>query len=372
MFALLIGLWLGPQQALTPSQPAPPPPASADDVSKIVQQVRQEARQREVADRAAALELLEKAEQARRVGQRARAQSLARQAQALFPESLVIARWLSDLETQEYPASRDQRLNRRLAQATLHEANDLIEKLLSKRQHTSARAWLDAVYSVAARFPPSPELEAALARSRQLEQRLDADTATLDAAQNPPAVPPARELLAKKMDVQWVQIPALDALQQIADATGVTFTIDPEVARLRILEQQPLTVSIRDFPGERLLRVVSEATLTEAVLLDQGQVLITTKPKALAMAVHARRELPLTPRADLPSGPARSTPTQVVPRAAGREQSATAERKREDQLKTSTQVPYLQSPEAFIRYINDLLAAAASEPTSKPQELPPE
>jgi hypothetical protein len=368
----MVGLGLSLQQVPTPPQPATPPPSATDDVSRIVQQVRQEARQRELADRAAALEFLEKAEQARREGQLARAQTLARQAQALFPESLVIARWLTDFEAQGRPASRDQRLNWRLAMATLHEANDLIEKLISKRQHASARAWLDAVSAAAARFPPSPELEAALSQVRKLQQRLDFGTATPEAAESRQLMPPARELLNKKMDVQWIQTPALDALQQIADATGVTFTIDPDLARRRILEQQPLTVSIRDFPAERLLRVVAEVTLTEAVLLDQGQVLITTKPKALAMALQPRRDLPIAPRAGLVAGAERSTPSQIAPRAAEREQSPPAEQKRDDQVKVEAQVSYLKSPDAFLRYINDLLAAPAAEPASKPQELPPE
>lgn len=372
MFAFLMGLWFAPQQVPTPSQPAAPPPVATDEVSKIVQQIRQEARQRELADRAAALELLEKAEQARREGLRTRAQTLARQAQALFPESLVIARWLADFESQEKQFNRDHQLNWRLAIASLHEANDLIEKLLIKRQHASARAWLDAVYSAAARFPPGAELGSALARARQLQHRLDAGTATTEAAENTPAAPPARELLAKKMDVQWVQTSALDALQQIADATGVTFTIDPEVARLRVLEQQPLTVSIRGFPAERLLRVVTEVTITEAVLLDQGQALITTKPKALTMALQAQRDLPLASRSNSAAGTARSTPTQIAPRAAERDQATTTERKKEDQSKKETQISYLQSPEAFIRYINDLLAVPGPEPASKPQDLPPE
>lgn len=349
---LLLGLWW-----IAQAPPPLPPVDPADEVQKVLKQVKQDAQRRETVDRAAALELLEKAERAKREGKRDLARTLARQAQEHFPESLIIANWLTQFEAETLPAAREQRVNQRLALASLNEANAHIERLLEGNQRELAQQWIDTVLAASGRFQPSEELSLMLARTRQLQQRLEAGAAPAPAEPAPPPPPAAKVLLTKKMDANWVQMPAVEALQQIADATGVTFTIDPDLSRIRILESQPLTVNVRDFPAERLLRVLTETTLTEAVLLDQGQVVITTKAKALALAVQQRREGAVTPRAG--AAPNRVAPPEPV---------------RAEKPKAAPTLPHLQSPQAFVRHLDELLSAPVAAPPEPPKErlLPPE
>jgi phytoene dehydrogenase-like protein len=348
--SLLLGmLWLAQ---------APPPPADpTDEVQKVLNQVKQEALRRETVDRAAALDLLEKAERAKREGKREQARTLARQAQEFFPESLIIANWLTQFEAEAQPAPLQQRVHQRLALASINEANAHIESLLENNQRELAQQWIDTILAAAGRFQPSEELSLILARTRQLQQRLQAGAAPAPAEPAPPPPPAAKVLLTKKMDANWVQLPAVEALQQIADATGVTFTVDPDVSRIRILESTPLTVTVRDFPAERLLRVLTETTLTEAVLLDQGQVVITTKPKALALAVQQRREGAAAPRGG-------AVTSRILP----------AEQVRGEKAKAPPTPPHLQSPQAFVRHLDELLTAPAAIPPepAKDRILPPE
>ncbi|HMP03471.1 MAG TPA: hypothetical protein PKC45_13325 [Gemmatales bacterium] len=337
--------------AQEPPPPAVKPGSDEDEVRRIVRQVKEQAEQTTQADRAAAMDLLEKAERARRDGKKDQARTLGRQAQSKFPESLVISHWLAQLEAEGNDGGREQRVNQRLALTSLNEANALVERLLAEGQGTEARTWLDTVFTAANRFPPSDDLAFILGRTRQLQQRL-ATLSTADPIEPPPPPPaPAKELLARKMDVNWVQLPAFDALQEIANATGVTFTVDPDVARMRILENQPLSVQVGEFPAERLLRVITETTLTEALLLDQGQVVITTKAKALALSVQQRQ----------PTGPLRASPPSATAPARVRVEKSRAEA-------TPT---YLRSPAEFLKHLDELLELPAVPPPPRQRELPP-
>lgn len=335
----------------------PPPPPTAGEVQAIVDELKKKAGERGQADLRKAEELQERAELAIGEGRYADAAPLLRQAVALNPNSATLRRWLRVCEQRTQEAS-DRAGQLRQARGLIDEALGHASRLQAKDAE-AAKAWADAILAELNRFPADFDVSAQRQEATALLAPGSDRGELPKAAPNPPPPPAdAKTLLKKRLNVSWVQLPLTEALAELADQTGITFIIDPPLARLRWFESRTITYSGEDITAEKLLREILDVAAMESVPGRKAQVLLTTKQQALQFAVAQGQD----PRERRPAAP---PPVQAVP-PSGKREAAPA-------------VPaHLQSIGAFVKALRDALGAEATPaPPARPRDdrpppLPPE
>jgi hypothetical protein len=237
---------------------------------------------------------------------------------------------------------------------------------MRERKFAAAKDLAEAVRDAAGKFPQGVDLSQHLQAAEKLLRELPAAEATTPREQLPPPEPAAREVprtpsgvrqaLAKKLDMEWRDAPLAQVLQDLAKETGLNIAIDPDLQAGRVFETRRVYMQAHGSSAERVLRTVTDLTLSAYVLAD-GEVQILPKHKAALYTVARSREVPelgLRSAIDRPLPPAR----RVAPLLPG-------EIEKLPPAAPSQSLDYLQSGKALRAEIERLLKSA------KPDEEEP-
>ncbi len=384
---------------------------SRQALNDVLERVKQRAEQQRTTDRQQAMQLLEQARTARTAGRDTEAMRLAEKAEALFSESPAIQQLLQDLRGAER-AARELHLNVNLARYRLQEAIEYADQSLRERKFALARDLAEAVRDSAGKFPQgvdvTKQIEAAERILREAPVAEPVAPAVPPAAgekpmgESPPPrevlpppepVPPdplkspseVRQMLAKRIHLEWRDAPLAQVLQDLANETGVRIEVDPDLLRSHVLDTRRVYLNSHGAAADRILRTVTDLTLSAYVLAD-GQVQILPKHKALSYTVARSREVPeLGLRAvrdkpirlaDLSPGataiPVAPAPGRVIEEPAPSMRNGNGKEVEKLPPPMSVQPEYLQSGRALRAEIERLyrVAEPRAEAIPKPKEEP--
>ncbi len=363
-------MWLNGMALLMTICQGPLPATEEERFRDLLRELRQKAEATKTSERQQALDLFKQAEQAGKAGRWSDAQSLARQAEQIDPDLPGLRLFQKHID-QQLKTPAPLKTDLQMARLCLMEAVVHLQSLVQERRYAEAQRWSEMVRGTVHRFPKDYDLSAVLERMeeviREFQQRLDQPP--------PPPIPassktklPAPESdsttwkkrLSKPMNIEWDQVTIREALQQIADATGVTFTIDEPRVSVRQLDQR--TISLHQQTSANLaLETILQSMALEFVPLSQNQLLLTTKAQALARAVRPES---LQSNVTLqPSTQAKDPRSEPPPRTESPAPSGNVGQK---------PPAYLQSPEAFRRHMDALLGPELTQPPPPPPTvLPP-
>lgn len=269
-----------------------------------------------------ALQMLAEAEVALEEGFNARAASLAREAQRLYPESKAIAGFLATLQP-ENPAARAAATTHNRAKAHLAAALSRAQVLMQQRRYTESLDLLNGIIEATGKFPENSDvaLYRDLAQKELIEYRVGVQTgkirpsteapaprpATLE--QQPPAPPgpsiseftaapanayrlariardqtPAwyskiKTSLRLNMSVDYHAMPLGVVLDDIQDKTGVPVVIDTPIQGARTTMTALIDLRVNTVPAETVLYLATQVAGCEYVILEKG-IVITTSDKA--------------------------------------------------------------------------------------------
>lgn len=292
---------------LSAAQAQAPPADPNRPVLDVLRAVRERAEEQKRADQRRALLLVQQARTAQQAGRLAEAVELARKAQQLFPESAEIKQFYRNLLAAQR-ARREQADQLTLAQDRLKEALQHAEQLTEEGRYAEAQDLAEALREATKRFPAQIDVTAERQAVEKLLANLPAKTPAGSEdrpASDPEAVerlPPPVEIrpdpdaalrrgLNKSLHIDWQNKPLGTALQEIARASGIPIKIDPALERLRIPTTRKLDLQVDAISAWQLIKLVTELTGTDYILA-QGQVVITTKAKALEYTVARARGRP--------------------------------------------------------------------------------
>lgn len=363
--ALILLGWLPWGQAQEPAKPN-------DDIKRILGGLKQQAEEQRKDDRRRALLLVQQAQTAERGGQLADAAGLAQKAERLFPESDEIRQYQKYL-AQQQRLGRERAINQAVAQRRIEEALDRVDELLrgsqvTQAQKEQARDLADAVREALSQLASNAEVEKlrkAVERvlrdlkPREPEpmleelpapQRTDPASgppaAQTGAPTPPPVAPPQltndslRRALMQRVSLSWHSQPLDAALAELSQLAGVPIGLDPSLAPPGPAPQVRLNLRVHQATIERLLRLLGEMT-GGAYMLADGQVVFTTKARALEFAISNKYGMPLivAPEPLFPPPRSLSNKLQVLPPPA--------------------KLPeYLESGKAFREHMKELLEPA--------------
>ena len=351
--------------AAAPAAGQAPPDDPNKPIQDILTGIRQRADEQKHADQRRALLLLQQAQTARKAGRLSEAVTLIRKAQELFPESEEIKQAHRRLLA-EQRSQREAAINLAVAQERLSEALRHAEALARAGRRAEARELTEAVLIATGRFPAGVDLTEA----RQSAEKVFAEVTDAPADVQPLPVAPReadlslpalKQALARPMTVDWRNESLVTILQEVSRHTGVKVVIDPALERVRGPLARRLDLRLTRVSAERVLQLATEQTGTDYVLVE-GQVVITTKDKAVQFTVARNQGLPeagslhrllhpelyrLTPPRDLPVLPPAPPPLLDI-------------------RPPPPKVPdYLQSGRAFLDHIDELLKGVPA-PATKP------
>lgn len=266
-----------------------------------------------------ALQLLADAEAALETGQHARAASLAREAQRLYPESRAIAGFLAGLDS-DSSAARGGISTHNRAKAHLAAALSRAQVLMQQRRYTEALDLLNGIVEAAGKLPPGTDaaLYRDLAQKELIEYRVAVQTgkirpsaetpmprleataeqtAVAPSADFPPALSNAYRLariareqtppwyarhkasLKRPMSVDYRSMPLRLVLDDIQETTGVPIIVDTPVQNAKTMLTAQVDLRVGTVPAETVLNLAVQVAGCDYVLLEKG-VVITTTDKA--------------------------------------------------------------------------------------------
>lgn len=376
---LFASLAIGSASAVTGQAPAQPRPEGdqaepKDPVQSILNGLQQRAEKQRQSDQRDAVILVRNAQEAHKAGDLSEAVRLARQAERLFPESQEIRGFLRTVLREQHE-QRTRSVMLGVVARRIEEALERIEVLRQGRQNDLAEELADVVRETLAELPESPQLAEArkLARlvlgvakagesppdSGKVQEPIEKDedipppvridppppTDSRESGQLKPKAsesvrPPIRwtdaeirKALKQRVSIHWVQLPLPAALQELSRAGGVPIMLDPSLVRAGFAPTVLLNLQAPETTIEQVLRTVGELT-GGAYILSGGQVIFTTKRRALEFAITGQFG---TAEAVSPTG--------------GRHESSLRAPLRSD----STGPEYLRSAKAFRDHIRELL-----------------
>ena len=346
------------------------PPPKSDEVlfRELLRELQQKAEAVKLEDRQRALDLFKKAEQAGKAHRWSEAEALARQAEQLEPDLPGLKPFQQQV-VKQLQSGLVPKADWQLARMHLLEAVDHMQWLVQDRRFAEAQRWSETIRDLVQRFPKDYDMSTVVSRIEEVLGEL-----RLQLNQPPPEPVPVasrrvpeprrdkplswKQKLAMIISVDWQQATAKVALQTLADATGLTFTLDEARVPARLLEQ-PIISLQSQCTALRALEMILETLTLEFVPIDAEHLLITTKAQALARAV---RPDSLNSKTSLrPSTKAKDVSTMTdkgpVHPVVGEKPKPPA---------------YLVSPEAFRNYFDALLGPGERHPPPpKETVLPP-
>lgn len=343
--------------------PAKEPPPTPEQVRTILNRIRESAQEETIAQQRLGLELFDEAQALARDGNRASAIRLAKRAAQMLPRNRVILNAIAEWEAND----RDLPLRQKMVIECLKRGLEHASVLAGQNRAAEALAFLDVIFAVEPKMPKRLDVANTVEQAEQLARSLrEAPPPPEPAAAAPLKLPtePSQKLLARRCNVAWQARRLDEALAELAQVVEIVINIDPQLVAAGTFQQQAITFVGEDVPARTLLRMITEMTGTEAMLLDRGQVFITTKANALAAVIERKQAAARTAGkpAPLPEKKASESPMPPEPPPAAPE----------------PQVPlpsFLDNPAAFRLHLTTLLKPEPpKEPAPPPanNELPPQ
>lgn len=380
LFALLA---IGSASAITAQEPGQARPegdreGAKDPVQSILNGLQQRAEKQRLSDQRDAVILLRNAQEAYKAGELSEAVRLARQAERLFPESQEIRSFLRTVR-REQDEQRTRSVVLSVVARRIEEALERIEVLRQTGQNELAEELADVVRETLAELPESSQLTEARRLARRLlgvggagevpqepgkaQEPIEKDedipppvrvdppppTDSRESAQLKPKAPESvqpptrwtdadiRKALKQRVSIHWVQLPLPAALQELSRAGGVPIVLDSSLVRAGFAPTVLVNLYAPETTIERVLQTLGELT-GGAYILSGGQVIFTTKRRALEFAVAGQL------------GTVEAVPPSASP-ASGRHESSLRAPSRSEPA-----VPeYLRSAKAFRDHIRELL-----------------